>query len=83
MEILSADTDDAGRYEFRNLKAGTYTISITQSGFKPVVKRVSVAAGQAVVQDFRLELETVANRLRSANKLRLSRQRAFPIHRPP
>src|SRR6266436_71007 len=57
--ILSADTDDAGRYEFKNLKPGKYTISITQSGFKAVTKQVSVAAGQAAVQDIKLELETV------------------------
>jgi len=61
--ILSADTDDAGRYEFKNLKVGSYTISITQSGFKPVTKRVSVAAGEAVVQDIRLELETVSEKV--------------------
>jgi Carboxypeptidase regulatory-like domain len=56
---LTADTDDAGRYEFKNLKPGSYTISITQAGFKAVKKQVSVAAGQAAVQDFALELETV------------------------
>ncbi len=60
---VSADTDDAGRYEFKNLKAGSYTISIAQSGFKPVTKRVSVAAGEAVVQDIRLELETVSEKI--------------------
>ena len=37
---LSADTDDAGHYEFKNLKPGSYTISITQPGFKPVTKTV-------------------------------------------
>jgi hypothetical protein len=60
---LSADTDDAGRYEFKNLKPGNYTISIAQSGFKPVTKRVSVAAGQTAVQDIRLELETVSEKV--------------------
>src|SRR4029077_5985823 len=61
--LLSADTDDAGRYEFKSLKPGNYTIWITQSGFKPVTKRVSVAAGQAAVQDIRLELETVSEKV--------------------
>src|SRR5580692_9874280 len=56
---LSADTDDAGRYEFKNLKPGSYTLSVTQPGFKAVTKQVSVAAGQASVQDIALELETV------------------------
>ncbi len=61
--ILSADTDDAGRYEFKNLKPGNYTVSITQSGFKPITRRVSIAAGQAAVQDIRLELETVSEKV--------------------
>lgn len=60
---LSADTDDAGRYEFKNLQPGNYTISIAQSGFKVVTKRVSVAAGQTAVQDVRLELETVSEKV--------------------
>jgi hypothetical protein len=61
--ISRADTDDAGRYEFKNLKPGNYTISITQSGFKPITKQVSVVAGQAAVQDVRLELETVSEKV--------------------
>src|SRR5258708_12164267 len=32
---LSADTDEHGGYEFKNLEPGTYTISITLQGFKP------------------------------------------------
>jgi hypothetical protein len=61
--ILSADTDDAGRYEFKNLKPGKYTISVSQQGFKLITKTVSVAPGQAAVQDFTLELETVAEKV--------------------
>ncbi len=61
--ILSADTDDAGRYEFKNLKPGKYTISVSQQGFKPITKTVSVAPGQAAVQDFTLELETVSEKV--------------------
>ena len=60
---LTADTDDAGHYEFKDLKPGSYTISITQQGFKPVTKTVSVAPGQAAVQDIALELETVAEKV--------------------
>jgi Carboxypeptidase regulatory-like domain len=60
---LSADTDDAGRYEFKNLQPGTYTVSITQAGFKAVTKQVKVAAGQAAVQDIALELETVSEQV--------------------
>lgn len=56
---LSADTDDAGRYEFKNLKPGTYTVAIVQPGFKAIAKQVRVGAGQTAVQDMTLELETV------------------------
>jgi Carboxypeptidase regulatory-like domain len=59
----TADTDDAGRYEFKNLKPGSYTISITQPGFRTITKQVSVAAGQAAVQDLTLELETVSEKV--------------------
>src|SRR5277367_5922511 len=60
---LTAATDDAGRYEFKNLKPGPYTVSITQAGFKSVTKQVSVATGQAAVQDITLELETVSEKV--------------------
>jgi hypothetical protein len=58
-DSLNTDTDDAGHYEFKNLKPGTYLVSITQQGFKAVTKQVKLAAGQTVVQDITLEIETV------------------------
>ena len=61
--LLSADTDDAGRYEFKSLKPGTYTISISQLGFKAVTKPISLSPGQEAVQDLRLEFETVAQQV--------------------
>ncbi len=60
---LTANTDDAGHYEFKGLKAGKYTISVNQQGFKPVTKAVSVAPGQAAVQDIALELEAVTEKV--------------------
>jgi hypothetical protein len=62
-EALSVDTDDAGHYEFKAIKPGKYTVSVSQQGFKPVSKTVSVAAGQGAVQDFTLELETVSQQV--------------------
>ena len=59
----TADTDEAGHYEFKDLRPGSYTISVAQQGFKPVTKTVSVAPGQAAVQDITLELETVAEKV--------------------
>jgi Carboxypeptidase regulatory-like domain len=60
---LTADTDDAGHYEFKGLKPAKYTISISQQGFKPVTKTVSVAPGQVVVQDITLELQVVTEQV--------------------
>jgi len=60
---ITTDTDDSGQYEFKDLKPGAYTLSIAQAGFKAVTRSVSVAAGQALVQDFALELQTVAEKV--------------------
>src|SRR5437660_11935075 len=60
---LIADTDDAGHYEFKNLKPGSYTISVNQSGFAPVTKALEVKPAQAAVVDIRLELLTVAEQV--------------------
>ncbi len=60
---LTAGTDEAGRYEFKGLKPGTYTVSINQPGFKPYTKTVTVNAGQATALDIRAELETVTEKV--------------------
>ena len=60
---LTAGTDEAGSYEFKGLKPGTYTISINQPGFKPYTKTVTVNAGQATALDIRAELETLTEKV--------------------
>src|SRR5467141_3078035 len=60
---LTAGTDEAGSYEFKGLKPGTYTISINQPGFKSYTKTVTVNAGQASALDIRAELETVTEKV--------------------
>jgi hypothetical protein len=60
---ITAETDEAGHYEFKNLKPGNYIVSVGQQGFKAVSKAVSVARGQTAVQDLTLELETVAEKV--------------------
>src|SRR6266403_1553342 len=60
---LAAGTDEAGNYEFKGLKPGTYTISINQPGFKSYAKTVTVNAGQATALDIRAELETVTEKV--------------------
>lgn len=60
---VTANTDDTGHYEFKALKPGTYTLSITPSGFKAATKQVTVVAGQITTQDFQLELEVVTEKI--------------------
>jgi hypothetical protein len=60
---VTVGTDDAGRYEFIGLKPGTYTISISQPGFKPLTRPIPLLAGQTAIQDLSLELETVSEKV--------------------
>jgi len=60
---LTTDTDDAGKYEFKGLKPGAYTLSVAQPGFKSLTKSITVGAGQAITQDLALDLETVAEKV--------------------
>src|SRR6266849_2151617 len=60
---LSADTDEHGGYEFKNLEPGTYSISINLQGFKPITKSVSLNPKQQLVQDFTLELDVVSEKV--------------------
>lgn len=60
---LTADTDEAGHYEFTRLRPGNYTISIEVPGFKKISKPISLGPGQTVVQDLKLELETVTDQV--------------------
>lgn len=60
---LSTETDDAGNYQFLGLSPGSYTIAIDQRGFKSVSKDITLAAGEAAVQDLLLELQTVSEKV--------------------
>jgi hypothetical protein len=60
---LTADSDDAGHYEFKEVKPGTYTISISQPGFKPFTQSLHVNAGEAAVVDIRVEFQTVTDKV--------------------
>jgi hypothetical protein len=60
---MSADTDDAGHYEFKDLKPGSYTISINQAGFAPFMKSLELKPGEAAIVDVRLELQTVSEQV--------------------
>jgi hypothetical protein len=60
---LTADTDDAGSYEFNNLKPRSYTISVSQPGFKPITKSLSLNPGQLAVVNIRVEFQTVSEKV--------------------
>src|SRR5260370_20062104 len=60
---VTADTDDAGHYEFNNLKPGSYSIFISQQGFKKFAKPVNVNPGPATILNIKLEIETIAEQV--------------------
>jgi len=60
---MTADTDDAGHFEFKNLRPGSYAISLNQPGFKAFTRTVNIEPGQTLELDIKLELEIVAERV--------------------
>ena len=52
-------TDADGHYEFAHLAPGKYTLDVTQEGFSPWSGTITVAAGQAAVQDIALRIISV------------------------
>ena len=53
----SATTDDAGRFNFPQLKPGTYTVRVEAEGFEPQQKdAISSALGQKQTVDFLLKI---------------------------
>ncbi len=53
-------TDENGHYEFRNLLSGNFTISVEGVGFKKAERAVFLKDEEQSVQDFSLNVETVA-----------------------
>jgi len=62
-KALTAETDEAGRYEFKNVAPGSYKISVSQAGFKSINKQITLNPGQVAAEDIRLELETVSEKV--------------------
>jgi iron complex outermembrane recepter protein len=56
---LRAESDEQGRYEIRDVSAGTYTVRVRILGYVPQSARVTVGQG-AVTQDFTLAEQAVS-----------------------
>ena len=57
---IATETDENGNYAFQNLDPGTYTITVEAVGFKKIEKSAALKASEVTVQDFSLDVETVA-----------------------
>jgi iron complex outermembrane recepter protein len=50
----TAITNNSGQYEIKNVKPGSYTLSIGGIGIKPLSENITVTAGQTVTRNFTL-----------------------------
>jgi outer membrane receptor protein involved in Fe transport len=53
---LTAITDGNGKYEFKNLSAGQFLITVKKGGFSDNAESVSINAGENTTQDFTISL---------------------------
>lgn len=56
----SVTTSGDGTYAMTNLLPGDYTVSVTTPGFAPTERRVAVAVGSRVGQDFKLQVASTS-----------------------
>jgi hypothetical protein len=56
-------TNNDGHYEFTHLQAGSYTLDAAVDGFNPWTASVTLAAGQASVQDALLQIQTIEEKV--------------------
>jgi hypothetical protein len=59
----TTETDESGHYEFLNPEPGDYSISVEDEGFKRIERAVLLKAGDQGIQDFRLEVEGVREKV--------------------
>src|SRR5712691_136751 len=60
---LATLTDSAGHYEFTELRGATYTIRVSQKGFKPFSETILLNANETSVVDVALTLDTVVEKV--------------------
>lgn len=56
----STVTNDQGEFKFTDLAAGTYTLEVSLSGFKPYSEQVTISSGVVTVTNISLELLEVS-----------------------
>ncbi|HEY0702465.1 MAG TPA: carboxypeptidase regulatory-like domain-containing protein [Candidatus Acidoferrales bacterium] len=54
--VLSSTTGSSGTYDFTLLKPGTYTVSVSKTGFKQVVQPTTVLLGQTAQANIKMEV---------------------------
>ena len=82
---ITADTDEHGAFDFKNLAPGTYTLSIDLQGFKSIGKTIVLAPKQQDTEDLTLELNVVAEKVEVKEATRSFPRRVprRPLQRPP
>src|SRR5580704_4227693 len=55
-ETQAANSNADGGYQFSLLKPGTYTLTVTQQGFKQVTQTVEILLGQTSTSNLKMEL---------------------------
>jgi outer membrane receptor for ferrienterochelin and colicin len=58
-QTLDAVSDEEGNYQFTNLSPGDYTLEATVQGFKTASKAITIHAGEASVENIKLEVADV------------------------
>ncbi|WP_129715815.1 TonB-dependent receptor [Pedobacter sp. SYP-B3415] len=66
-------SDSGGQYRISQVPAGTYTLTVSSIGYVPRSRKITLAAGQQLIADFRLEnaaheMQTVSILGRSASQ---------------
>ena len=59
----TTQTDGEGRYKFAQLRAGSYTVSVTMNGFNPWTASVTLADSQSSVADAILQINSVEEKV--------------------
>src|SRR5713226_9591856 len=60
---LATLTDSTGHYEFMQLPGATYTLRVSQQGFKPFTQTISLNADETSVADIALTIDTVVEKV--------------------